>query len=33
MAALTLSTIPSVVLLIFFQRTIIRGIAYTGIYG
>lgn len=33
MAALTLATIPSVILLIFFQRTIIRGIAYTGIYG
>ncbi|HVZ81386.1 MAG TPA: carbohydrate ABC transporter permease [bacterium] len=33
MAALTLATIPSVILLLFFQRTIIRGIAYTGIYG
>ncbi len=33
MAALVLSTIPSVLLLLFFQRTIIRGIAYTGIYG
>lgn len=33
MAALVLSTIPSVILLLFFQRTIIRGIAYTGIYG
>jgi ABC-type glycerol-3-phosphate transport system permease component len=33
MAALVLSTIPSVVLLLLFQRTIIRGIAYTGIYG
>jgi multiple sugar transport system permease protein len=33
MAALVLSTIPSVILLLLFQRTIIRGIAYTGIYG
>jgi multiple sugar transport system permease protein len=33
MAALTLSTIPSVVLLLIFQRSIIRGIAYTGVYG
>jgi ABC-type glycerol-3-phosphate transport system permease component len=33
MAALVLSTIPSVLLLLFFQKTIIRGIAYTGIYG
>jgi multiple sugar transport system permease protein len=33
MAALVLSTIPSVVLLLVFQRTILRGIAYTGIYG
>ena len=33
MAALALSTIPSVLLLLFFQKTIIRGIAYTGIYG
>jgi ABC-type glycerol-3-phosphate transport system permease component len=33
MAALVLSTIPPVLLLLFFQRTIIRGIAYTGIYG
>ncbi len=33
MAALALSTIPSILLLLFFQRTIIRGIAYTGIYG
>ena len=33
MAALALSTVPSVLLLLFFQRTIIRGIAYTGIYG
>jgi multiple sugar transport system permease protein len=33
MAALVLSTIPSVLLLMFFQRTIIRGIAYTGVYG
>jgi multiple sugar transport system permease protein len=33
LAALVLSTLPSVLLLILFQRTIIRGIAYTGIYG
>ena len=33
MAALVLSTIPSVLFLLFFQKTIIRGIAYTGIYG
>ncbi|HUO58834.1 MAG TPA: carbohydrate ABC transporter permease [bacterium] len=33
MAALVLSTIPSVLVLLFFQKTIIRGIAYTGIYG
>jgi ABC-type glycerol-3-phosphate transport system permease component len=33
MAALVLSTIPSVLLLLLFQKTIIRGIAYTGIYG
>lgn len=33
MAALVLSTIPSIVLLLLFQRTIIRGIAYTGVYG
>jgi len=33
LAALVLSTLPSVLLLMFFQRTIIRGIAYTGIYG
>lgn len=33
MAALVLSTIPSVLLLLFFQKTIIRGIAYTGVYG
>jgi len=33
MAALVLSTIPSVLLLILFQKTIIRGIAYTGVYG
>ena len=33
MAALVLSTIPSVLLLLFFQKTLIRGIAYTGIYG
>jgi multiple sugar transport system permease protein len=33
MAALTLSTLPSVVLLLIFQRSIIRGIAYTGVYG
>ena len=33
MAALALSTVPSILLLLFFQKTIIRGIAYTGIYG
>jgi multiple sugar transport system permease protein len=33
MAALTLSTIPSILLLVFFQRTLVRGIAYTGLYG
>jgi len=33
MAALVISTIPSVVLLVAFQKTIIRGIAYTGVYG
>lgn len=33
MAALVLSTIPSVFVLLVFQRIIIRGIAYTGIYG
>jgi ABC-type glycerol-3-phosphate transport system permease component len=33
MAGLVLSTIPSVILLVLFQRTIIRGIAYTGVYG
>ncbi len=33
MAALVLSTIPSVLLLLVFQKTIIRGIAYTGLYG
>ena len=33
MAALTLSTIPSVILLLLFQRTLVRGIAYTGMYG
>jgi multiple sugar transport system permease protein len=33
MAALTLATIPSVLVLVFFQKTLIRGIAYTGIYG
>ncbi len=33
MAALVLSTLPSVLLLLLFQKTIIRGIAYTGIYG
>jgi multiple sugar transport system permease protein len=33
MAALVLSTIPSVLLLLLFQKTIIRGIAYTGVYG
>lgn len=33
MAALTLSTIPSILLLVFFQRTLVRGIAYTGLFG
>jgi multiple sugar transport system permease protein len=33
MAALAISTLPSILLLILFQRTIIRGIAYTGVYG
>ena len=33
LAALVLSTLPSVLLLIAFQKTIIRGIAYTGVYG
>lgn len=33
MAALVLSTIPSILLLLLFQRSIIRGIAYTGVYG
>lgn len=32
-AALTLSSIPSLVILALFQRTLVRGIAYTGIYG
>jgi len=32
-ASLTLATVPSVLLLIIFQRYLIRGIAYTGIYG
>lgn len=32
-AALVLGTLPSLVLLALFQRTLIRGIAYTGIYG
>jgi multiple sugar transport system permease protein len=32
-ASLTLATIPSVLLLIIFQRWLIRGIAYSGIYG
>jgi len=32
-ASLTLATVPSVLLLILFQRYLIRGIAYTGIYG
>ena len=32
-AALTLSSIPSFVLLVLFQRTLVRGIAYTGLYG
>ncbi|HVM31714.1 MAG TPA: carbohydrate ABC transporter permease [bacterium] len=33
LAALVLSAMPSVLLLILFQKTIIRGIAYTGVYG
>ncbi len=33
LAALVLTTLPSVLLLIAFQKTIIRGIAYTGVYG
>jgi len=33
LAALTLSTIPSILLLAFFQRTLVRGIAYTGLFG
>jgi multiple sugar transport system permease protein len=33
LAALALSTLPSVLLLLVFQRNLIRGIAYTGIYG
>jgi ABC-type glycerol-3-phosphate transport system permease component len=33
LAALVLTTLPSVILLIAFQKTIIRGIAYTGVYG
>jgi ABC-type glycerol-3-phosphate transport system permease component len=33
LAALVLTTLPSVLLLIIFQKTIIRGIAYTGVYG
>ncbi|MGH7738764.1 MAG: carbohydrate ABC transporter permease [bacterium] len=33
LAALVLSTLPSVLFLVVFQKTIIRGIAYTGIYG
>ncbi|HET9870161.1 MAG TPA: carbohydrate ABC transporter permease [bacterium] len=33
LAALVMSTLPSVALLVLFQKTIIRGIAYTGIYG
>ncbi len=32
-AALTLGSIPSLLILAFFQRTLVRGIAYTGIYG
>jgi len=32
-AALTLGTLPSLLLLAFFQRTLVRGIAYTGMYG
>jgi multiple sugar transport system permease protein len=33
MAALTLSAIPSILLLVLFQRTLVRGIAYTGLFG
>lgn len=33
MAALTLSTLPSILLLVLFQRTLVRGIAYTGLFG
>ena len=33
LAALTLCTIPSIVILVAFQRTLVRGIAYTGMYG
>ncbi len=32
-ASLTMATVPSILLLVFFQRVLIRGIAYTGIYG
>ncbi len=33
LAALAISAVPPIILLALFQRTIIRGIAYTGIYG
>jgi ABC-type glycerol-3-phosphate transport system permease component len=33
MAALTLGSIPSLIVLVLFQRTLVRGIAYTGLYG
>lgn len=32
-AALVLGTVPSVILLVFCQRLLLRGIAYTGVYG
>jgi multiple sugar transport system permease protein len=32
-AALALGSVPSLVILAFFQRTLVRGIAYTGLYG
>ena len=33
LAALSLATLPSLLLLAFFQRTLVRGIAYTGLFG
>ncbi len=33
LAALAISAVPPILLLALFQRAIIRGIAYTGIYG